>query len=180
MVLSKKWEQRKLTSELTVDFVRRYWARLDVLAMRLRRLLTPMLKDAPAEEKQDAFFNLLDFRRTLSRFYEEMSGWIPGTDPTLESKTVSLQDALYEATLPILNRYESSRILSEERLRDGDRLSFFKVVDALRGSDDGLKSAYAKFEKWLTDSKNVETTSRQFSEYSDNLKKVIKSVFPLY
>jgi hypothetical protein len=181
-LLSRQWEQTKLSSELTIDLMQRFWARLDVLARRLGIVLSSELKSKSTVEKQDAFYTLLDFRVTLKRFYEEASGWIPGIDPHREQQTATKQDAIYEATLRLLSARELSVLVEEMTTDRSVSLSYHKVIAQTENEGGSLKEAYGRFIEWSAkdNGKAAGDLGALCRDYASSLKRVIKLALPIY
>lgn len=181
-LLSKRWEQTKLSSELTVDLMTRFWARLDVLSGRLSTALSANLRNKDPDTKKDAFINLLDFRITLSRFYEDASGWLPGLDQALESRTLTLQDAIYTDTVHVVPRHAISKIMDQMTPREKSTVPYYRLFESIDEKDSMIRPLFEKFEKWISksDGKDVEATGKRFAEYTGVLKRLIKTVFPMY
>ena len=181
-VISRKWEQQKLSSELTVDYMKQFWGRLHAVARWLGKGLTSDLKGQSSEARQEAFYTFIDFRVTLFRFVDEASGWLPGINPELEQRTVRLLDDLFQRSQEPLSRRDVSWILAELGTGERPLVPYHRFVELVESGSGVLCDSFQKFDGWIAadEGRVCAETGRLFKEYAEAMAALIKTVFPMY
>jgi len=170
-----RWERQKTAMELSARMAERYWVRLNVLARFLGSALAPELRTAPVVDRQEAFHRLLDFRLTLYRFYEDVSGIYVSRG----RQNVKLQiDKVSAGLLTIMDSYDWSRSI-DAAASDGHEklLLLHQTIDQVRKPRSVLASTFKKFDQWLRKEagKDAGDLGQAFTAYHNALQEMIPS-----
>lgn len=169
-----RWEEKKLAMESSARIAEQYWVRLEVLAHRLGKDLTATLRNSSILDKQQVFHYLLDFRLTLSRFYEDVSGIYIG-EGKLEVQ--SHIDKIYQKLRQLTDPYEWSKCIHTFE-NNIDTINYLhETIDEMSKSDSVLAPLYQKFEMWLSirDGQDCAEVGQAFKDYSSALNSMTRS-----